>query len=204
MTTNRNIVFDLGGVLLNIDYHKTTAAFAQLGVQDFDSLFSQQNANELFEKLETGSIREDDFYAAVARYCAPGTNITQMEQAWNAMLLNFRTDAIEHLQLLRQQEYNIYLLSNTNSIHLRAFEKILLAETGFPSITPFFNKAYYSHQIGLRKPHAEVYRFVAEDIGVKPEELFFIDDSIQNVQAAIANNWKAYHLLPGQKIQDIV
>ena len=89
MAAIKNIIFDLGGVLLDIDYHKTAKAFTDLGVQQFGSLYSQANANDLFEALETGTISEDDFYKTLQNYCHPSTTRHQMQSAWNAILLNF-------------------------------------------------------------------------------------------------------------------
>ena len=103
MATIKNIIFDLGGVLLDIDYHKTAKAFTDLGVQQFDDLYSQVNANDLFEALETGTISEDDFYKSLHSYCQPATTRFQMQSAWNAILLNFRVESLSVLEELKKK-----------------------------------------------------------------------------------------------------
>src|SRR6187431_1817335 len=99
----KNIIFDLGGVLLNIDYHKTSRAFKMLGANQFDELYSQANANHLFEALETGEISEEDFYKSVNGYCSPGTTTQQIQSAWNAILLDFRKESLVALDTLKEK-----------------------------------------------------------------------------------------------------
>jgi glucose-1-phosphatase len=198
----KNLLFDLGGVLLNIDYNKTADAFKKLGVHQFDELYSQSAANDLFEALETGIISEDDFYTNIQQYCQPSTTKHQIETAWNAILLNFRIDSLEYLDRLKEK-YNIYLLSNTNSIHLKAFNKIFEEETGKHGLDNYFIKAYYSHKIKQRKPYPSTYQFVLNDAGINAEETLFIDDSIVNIEGAKETGLQVHHLLSGQKIEDI-
>ncbi len=202
MAKIKNLLFDLGGVLLNIDYNKTADAFKKLGVQQFDELYSQSGANHLFEALETGKISEDDFYKTILQYCYPSTNKEQLTTAWNAILLNFRIKSLHHLSELKNK-YNIYLLSNTNSIHLKAFNKIFDEEIGNGHLDDYFIKAYYSHKIHLRKPYSSTYQFVLDDAGIYAEETLFIDDSIVNIEGAKKAGLAAHHLLAGQKIEDI-
>ena len=142
MAAIKNIIFDLGGVLLDIDYFKTAKAFSDLGVQDFGTLYSQANANHLFEALETGTISEDDFYKSLQGYCRPATSREQMQEVWNAILLDFRVESLAVLEQLKTR-YTIFLLSNTNSIHLTAFNQILLKQTGKSSLDGYFIKSYY-------------------------------------------------------------
>lgn len=202
MSKIKNLLFDLGGVLLNIDYNKTATAFKLLGVKQFDELYSQADANDLFESLETGKISEEDFYLAIKSFCNPDVTHQQIETAWNEMLLNFRTNSLNHLIKLKEH-YNIYLLSNTNSIHLTAFNKIFQNDTGIDNLNDYFIKAYYSHLIQERKPYALTYKNVLEDAGIKAEETLFIDDSIKNIKGAKEAGLQVYHLLDGEKIEDI-
>lgn len=202
MAKIKNLLFDLGGVLLNIDYNKTANAFKNLGIHQFDELYSQAGANHLFEALETGEISEDDFYNTIQQYCYPSTTQQQIEVAWNAILLNFRIESLDYLAQLREK-YNIYLLSNTNSIHLTAFNKILREETGKPNLDNYFIKVYYSHKIHKRKPYVTTYLFVVEDAGIIADETLFIDDSFGNIEGAKEAGLQVYHLLPNHKIEDI-
>ena len=202
MAKIKNLLFDLGGVLLNIDYNKTADAFKKLGVHQFDELYSQAVANHLFEALETGEISEADFYTSIQQYCHPSTTQQQIEMAWNAILLNFRIESLECLATLKNK-YNVYLLSNTNSIHLTAFHKSFKEETNKANLDDYFIKAYYSHKIHKRKPYPATYQFVLEDAGIKADETLFIDDSFNNIEGAKEAGLQVYHLLATQKIEDI-
>jgi HAD superfamily hydrolase (TIGR01549 family) len=200
MAKIKNLLFDLGGVLLNIDYHKTADAFKKLGVTKFDELYSQADANDLFEALETGKITEADFYTTLQQYCNPDTSKEQIEAAWNSMLLNFRIESLDWLKSLNGQ-YNIFLLSNTNSIHLKAFNKIFEEQVNQKTLDDYFIKAYYSHNIQMRKPYPETYHFVLNDAGIKAEETLFIDDSINNIEGAKLAGLQVHHLSNGSKIE---
>jgi putative hydrolase of the HAD superfamily len=202
MENIKNVIFDLGGVLLNVDYHKTADAFKALGAAQFDELYSQANANHLFEALETGEISEDEFYLQIYKYCKPGTHVDEMRSAWNAILLDFRKDSLNVVEKLKKK-YNLFLLSNTNSIHLTAFNKSLLETTGNASLDQYFIKSYYSHIIRMRKPYIETYNWVLKDGMMKAEETLFIDDSINNINGAIEAGIKTHLLLPTETIGDL-
>ena len=137
----------------------------------------------MFEDLETGRISPEDFLEALKKESPVTLTVQQIRDAWNSMLLDF---PLERLQLLRQlqNQYNLYLLSNTNAIHLEAFQKILMDLTGFPSIGLFFERAYYSHLTGWRKPEPEIYQLVLEENKLDPAETLFIDDNPENVEGA--------------------
>jgi putative hydrolase of the HAD superfamily len=200
MATTKNIIFDLGGVLLDIDYHRTANAFKQLGATDFDQFYSQAAANHLFEQLEMGMLDDATFYSEMKSHCNPGTSDAQIKAAWNAILLDFRPKSIAHL-LEMKANYNVYLLSNTNHIHYEEFDGLLLSQTGQPSLDSLFVKAYYSHRIGQRKPYESTYRFVLDNAGIKAEETLFIDDSPVNIPPAAAVGIKTHLLLPGETIE---
>lgn len=202
MAKIKNLLFDLGGVLLNIDYNKTADAFKKLGVQQFNDMYSQAGANNLFESLETGKISEEDFYNSIQQYCHPSTTQQQLEAAWNAILINFRKESLDYLDELKKK-YNVYLLSNTNSIHLTAFHKMFKEETGKSNLDDYFIKAYYSHKIQMRKPYPATYHFVLDNAGIIAAETLFIDDSIINIVAAKEVGLEVHHLLASHKIEDI-
>lgn len=200
MNQIRNIIFDLGGVLLNINYQKTADAFEQLGFHDFNTMYTQYTADEIFSKLETGKMSNQDFYDSLLAKAAQPIRVEDLQTAWNAMLLDFRTESLAKLRQLKQ-EYNIFLLSNTNDIHWQAFQTIFTESTGEDSLDHHFHKAYYSHQVGLRKPNADIYEFVAADAGLEIAETIFIDDSYNNIEAASALGFQTHLLLAGEKIE---
>ena len=198
----KNIIFDLGGVLLNIDYNKTSAAFQQLGFENFNELYSQFKANELFENLETGKISDELFYRELQKYAAQKVDQKDIYIAWNAMLLDFRIESLDFLASIKNK-YRLFLLSNTNIIHLTAFKEILQKETGKPSLDEYFIKSYYSHEIKLRKPYKDIYEFILKDGNMKAAETLFIDDSINNIEAAKELGIKTHLLLPEERIEKL-
>ncbi|MEX0636229.1 MAG: HAD family phosphatase [Ferruginibacter sp.] len=202
MNQIRNIIFDLGGVLLNINYQKTAEAFEQLGFQQFNSMYTQYTADEVFGKLETGNISNKDFYNSLLAKAAQPISEKDVEIAWNAMLLDFRIESLAKLRQLKQ-DYQLFLLSNTNDIHYKAFQTIFTQSTGEATIDHYFHKAYYSHKVGLRKPNADNYQFVAADAGLKPTETLFIDDSYNNIAAAASLGFQTHLLLEGEKIETL-
>lgn len=202
MANIKNILFDLGGVLLNIDYYKTKEAFEALGYTNFSEMYSQYTADALFEDLETGKLSNELFYEKLMACNPNNVSEADIRTAWNKMLLSFRKESLAFLPKLAQQ-YQLYLLSNTNAIHLEAVEQLFAEETDYPSLDSFFTKAYYSHRINLRKPHKEAYEFVLKDAGISPEETLFIDDSYNNLEAAQALGIRTRLLLPEERVEHI-
>jgi glucose-1-phosphatase len=202
MANIKNIIFDLGNVLFDIDYDKTIMAFEQLGFRDFKSHFSPYKMDNLFENLETGKITADEFYTSVKAVSNTAVSTEQIKQAWNAMLLQFRLESLAFLKQIAPK-YNLYLLSNTNSIHLEAVEEIFLRETGEKSLNDYFIKAYYSNLIGLRKPDAGAYDFVLQDANIIAEETLFIDDLHTNINGAKPLSIQTHLLLPGERVEKL-
>ncbi len=202
MAAIKNIIFDLGGVLLDLDYNKTFVAFEQLGVEKFEKMFTQFHVNELFEKQETGKISEAEFYERIKELIPHPVSNEQITRAWDAMMLDFRTGSLAVLEEL-SKDHKLFLLSNTNSIHLKRFCEIFTRDTGKPLLDQYFSKCWYSHIIGLRKPTKEVYEFVLQDEGLVAAETFFIDDTIINIEAAQKLGIKTHLMLPQERIEDI-
>jgi len=198
----QNIIFDLGGVLLDIDTGKTNEAFARLGVPGFDNNYTLQKADPLFDNFERGRVPEPDFFTGIRKIAGIALSDTDIRNAWNALILDFRAESIRHLKSLKQR-YNLYLLSNTNSIHYTAFQQLFTDQIGQPGFDEHFIKAYYSHQLGFRKPDQDIYRHVLEDAGMRAAESLFIDDLAKNTEAAAALGIKTHQLLPGERIEEI-
>ena len=200
MAETKNIIFDLGGVLLDINYQKTIAAFENLGLENFEEMFSQFKADELFEKLETGELSDTDFYSAIKKRTKSAVTNTEIDNAWNALILHFRIESLNMLEKL-SNKYKLYLLSNTNSIHLKFFKKLFTQETGKASLDSYFIKAWYSNELGLRKPGAKIFEFVLREESLNAAETLFIDDTFSNIETAQKLGFKTHHLLPTQKIE---
>ena len=199
------ILLDLGGVLIDVYYERTAHAFAALGFSDFDRLYSQAKQDHLFDGFETGALSPADFRDGVRRLLAPLTPSggAQLEDAtidhcWNAMLGTIPPSRMETVAELRRR-YRVLLLSNTNAIHVPAFTEIIHRENGIADFKGCFDGAYYSCEIGLRKPDAPSYLHVLEQHGASPERTLFIDDSIQHVIGARAAGLRAEHLDTGKE-----
>jgi glucose-1-phosphatase len=197
-----NIIFDLGGVLLNIDYNLTRQAFERAGVSHFDEMYSQSNADELFKRLETGKITPAAFYIELNK--CTGLDMTPMEidTAWNAMLLTFRESSLLFLKEI-SKKYQLFLLSNTNFIHIDAFQKIYHSAPREISFEEHFRKVFYSCEIGLRKPDQACYDFVLNDLKIDPAKTLFIDDSSQNILAADTAGLQTVLLKDGELIENL-
>lgn len=198
----KNILFDFGGVFYDLDFSKTSDAFKALGFSDFDNQFTQYQADTLFQQLETGTISPEVFFGKIQSLLPAPVTHEQIRDAWNALLLGYRSTSLAYLAELKK-EYQLFLLSNTNQIHYDYFTAQLLEQTPYPSLESFFTKAYYSQQVGLRKPDIEVFEHILKDAGIKAEETLFIDDSYTNFPNAEKLGMKIYLLKPGMLIEDI-
>lgn len=178
----RHIIFDLGGVLLNIDYQLTEQAFVALGITNFSDIYSQLKQTSLFDGLETGKISAGEFYAQLRTISQLDVSDEELERAWNAMLLDMPLRRLQILQQLRIY-HDLLLLSNTNEIHEAAFNKIIVGTHGY-GLGAFFDRVYYSHRVGMRKPDAEIFEMILNENGFSPEHTLFIDDSPQHVEGA--------------------
>jgi glucose-1-phosphatase len=200
ITGIKHIIFDLGGVLINIDYQLTERAFADLGIPQFKEIYSQLNQTKLFDDLETGKTSRDTFVQTLQAHAGMPLTETQILDAWNAMLLDFPLRRLQILQQLRLH-YDLFLLSNTNEIHEEAFNKILLRDHGMPGLGVFFDKVYYSHRVGLRKPMPEIFSRVLEENGLQAAHTLFIDDSPQHIATADNMGIQTIYLTKGMTIE---
>lgn len=202
MQNIKAIIFDFGGVILDIDYNKTCKAFSQLGVKEFVEMYSQKKANPLFQLLEEGKSNEEEFYKEFKKSTNPQLTNKQIKIAWNALLISYRKEALKTLKAIRHK-YKLYMLSNTNIIHLQAFNKIYKQQIGEGSINDYFDKVYYSHEIGYRKPGKEAFEFVLKENNLSPSETLFIDDSIQHINSAKKLGLHTIFLMEGMNIEEL-
>jgi putative hydrolase of the HAD superfamily len=197
----KNIIFDLGGVLLNLSYANTRKGFEQLGATNFDAVYSQAQQNPIFDLYETGKAPEQEFIATLQSFLPEGTTAVKVIEAWNAMLLDFPAERLKLLQELKSR-YRIFLLSNTNEIHIRAFEQIIQAQHGLKGLEPLFEQTYYSSRIGRRKPDIETFEYVLEQNRLDKNETVFFDDSIQHIEGASRAGIKAIFVQQPKTILD--
>lgn len=192
----------MGGVLLDIDYLKTEKAFVDAGIKNFSHLYSQSDASPLFEHLETGKIDPDAFCAELRKTAKVDLSNEQIINCWNAILGKFIPRAIELLPKLKEK-YKLYLFSNTNAIHYNAFIKIFEEQFGRTDFDNYFHKAYYSHLIGLRKPHPESFYHIIKEEQLDPAETVFIDDTKVNIEGATKAGLQTIFLQKGKGIWEL-
>lgn len=191
----KNIIFDLGGVLLDIDPQRAIRAFRELGMADLIKPGGWGYDHEVFLRMEQGLLNDRQFRDGVRELLpAPATD-QQIDDAWCAMLIRFAPEKIRLLQQLAPR-YRLYLFSNTNSIHIRHFHELFRKEFGFP-LSGLFIKDYYSSDIKLRKPDLRSYQFILNDAGLNPAETLFIDDSDRNTEAAAQLGMQTICFTPG-------
>ena len=193
----RNIIFDLGGVILNLDPMATQKAFEKLGLADFEKHYSTIRQSGCFDDFDRGKITEKEFRAHLKNFLPATVTDEAIDHAWNAMLLDLPKERLELLESLGKK-YRLFLLSNTNEIHVTAFSAYLQKTYGFSDFSSYFERWYYSCRIGKRKPDAEAFQFVLNENGLLAEETLFIDDSPQHVAGAKKIGIKSL-LLPAEK-----
>jgi putative hydrolase of the HAD superfamily len=193
-----NVIFDLGGVLLDISYQRTEDAFVAMGIENFRDLYSQAQQTSLFNDLEEGKISPTDFRNELRNLSGLDLKDSEIDYAWNAMLGRMPQHRIESLEELKNK-FKLYLLSNTNEIHIPAFKEIMKRDGLLERFEACFEKTYYSSEIGRRKPNKEAFDFVCQTNGLDKSKTAFIDDSIQHVEGARAAGLKANHLEEGME-----
>lgn len=202
MQSIQNIIFDLGGIFLNLNYPATEKAFIDLGVTNFHELFAQSHANDLFEKLETGKITPEAFYEAFRETTGLAVTNAQIRDAWNAMLLDFPVDRLEWLEAIGKK-YRVFLYSNTNQIHYDYFINTFRQQTGRQEFNDYFEKAHYSHELGLRKPYPESFTGLLQLHGLQAVETLFIDDTLKNIEGAQLAGLQTIHLVHPKTVLDL-
>lgn len=197
----RHIILDLGGVILNIDYKKTENAFVELGITDFSERYSQLQQTDIFDQFETGKLDRVGFIQAINKTAGTTLADHQVINAWNAMLLDLPLRRLQILQQL-QLHFDLFLLSNTNELHEEAFNKTLKSLTGFESMAIFFDKIYYSHRVGFRKPDEQVFKLILEQNGLDAAKTLFVDDSPQHIATAKKLGIQTIYLEPGMTMEE--
>lgn len=181
MPVVQNIIFDLGGVFLDLDVNKTIQAFLSLGFTE--EMFNHDKNNEkVFWQFEVGTINPQQFRNGVRNLLGKEISDTEIDEAWNAMILGFKEEEIQLLLDLKSK-YRTFLLSNTNIMHEKIYSDMLDSLMGI-KMTDLFEKVYYSHEVGLGKPDPEIFSLVINENGLNPEETLYIDDTEKHIKSA--------------------
>jgi glucose-1-phosphatase len=193
------IIFDLGGVLLKLDTQRSIDAFRKLGFTDIEDHLNRiinKNTGEgnpgLFQLYETGEITNAEFRKGLCKYAGRKISDADIDNAWSAMLLGIPPGNIRLLEALGRS-YRLFLLSNTNDLHIARLMNNAHFGNDFSTLISLFDRVYYSHEVKMRKPHTEIYLHVIEDAGLNPGSTLFIDDSKYNVEGAMAAGLLGLH-----------
>ena len=179
----KNIIFDLGAVIINIDVPLAYKAFSSLNNQSVEEIKKKFEASGINQEYEKGNINDADFLNSIRKELGINATDSQITDAWNALLMDLPEERIERIRQLRTK-YNLYLLSNTNIIHINSINNILQKNFGIESIKHMFDKAYLSYEIGLIKPYEDIYEYVLKDSNLNKEETVFLDDNADNIKGA--------------------
>ena len=185
------IIFDFGDIFINLDKEATPLALKKLGLKEWNS-----NLDTLNLDFEKGKISEMEFIMGLQNYI-PNASIHQIREAWNAILLDFPLYRLEFLQML-SQKYRLFLLSNTDSIHIERFQH----RAGISFYRDFyqcFEKVYFSFELGMRKPDSAIFEFVIKEHNLLPKNTLFVDDNLQNIESAEKLGLQVWHLQKGEE-----
>jgi putative hydrolase of the HAD superfamily len=188
------IIFDFGDIFINLNKQATMDALYQLGLQEWN-----EDLDHLNIQFETGQISRENFLIGIQKH-VPNASINEILEAWNAILLDFPLYRLEFLQML-SKKYRLFLLSNTDSIHIETFEQ----KNGISFYSDFyqcFEKVYFSFEVEMRKPNPEIFNYLVNKHDLAPKRTLFIDDKKENTDAALALGFQVWNLQVGK--EDVV
>ncbi len=179
----RNIIFDLGGVVMDLDIEASRRAFVELGFDGSAFHLQRDDGKNLFVLYETGKMDTSTFLARLGELLPADPGAAVLTDAWNRMIVGFREPKVRLLQTLRGR-YRTFLLSNTNPLHVARCDALLREGYGLQGLSDLFDRTYYSFTTGLRKPMPEIFERVLRENALVPQETLFLDDSEEHVAAA--------------------
>ena len=185
-----NLIFDLGGVILDLSMQRTYDAFASLVNLQSEQIAETYHQHHEFMAYEKGELSDSDIRSALRDIFSTSATDEELDVCWNAMLVDIPLKRIQLLEQLRSR-FQLYLLSNTNSIHIQYFNQLLKRNSRYDCLDPLFDQAFYSHRINMRKPDLEIYEYVLSQNNLNAKETLFMDD---NLEAAEQLGIKTYHV----------
>lgn len=198
MNRIKNIIFDLGGVLLDLDVNRCMERFEEVGLHEVRQWMTGTNEKGFFKEYECGTLTTDQFRDRICKEVGRELPGEEIDQIWNAMLKDIPDYKFE-LLLKLQENYKLYLLSNTNDLHWEhCADKFVYKGM---QMLGCFTRVFLSYQMHLAKPDAEIFRTVLKEAGIKAEETLFVDDSKDNYQAASLLGIKVFHYVPGDNLE---
>lgn len=197
----KNLLFDLGGVIVDIERRNCVEAFARLGLENADSYFGDYAQTGIFMALEDGSATAAQFHAFLRERLPEETTDEQIDQAFLRFITGIPVERLQALRRLRRQGYKLYLLSNTNPI---MWDSVLADEFTKEGLTrpDYFDGMVTSFEAHAAKPDRAIFDYTVSKLDIRPEETLFFDDSVSNVEAARALGFNAAHVEPGHEFTD--
>ena len=197
----KNILFDFGGVICDLNMQLTYDRFKEMGMHHFNTAYSVSEQEDIFRSYERGDLSSGEFRDILKKLFEQPVSDTQIDEAWNAMLLDIPLPRVRLLEKLRPQ-YRTFILSNSNEIHYHHYLQNFRLQTGYNNFEELVEKTYFSFKIHLQKPGKEIFDFVIRDSGILPEETLFIDDSTPNTETAKKMGFQVWRL-KAEKGEDI-
>lgn len=202
MSDVKHIIFDFGEVIININPPAVLEVIGRYGISNVDELHQRLSEQNIYNRLETGAISPGEFRQAIRDVVHQDLSDRQIDEAWNAMILDIPPERIKFMTKLKSR-YKLYLLSNTNAIHYEYYDRYFRDTFDYPSLNTFFTKAWYSYQLGVRKPDPDIFKMILADGQLDPSETVFVDDLKENTEAAATTGIIPCHLPEGKEIMDL-
>lgn len=207
MAKIKNLIFDIGDVIIDIDYPTTIAEFQKLmsddKTVDFSNIVSYNKQNKIFDLFETGKLSAPQFREELRKFLKKDASDEEINRAWNSILIAYPQQKFDLLKEL-QTRYSVFALSNINEIHVDALNLAAKEKLAVNLFSDFFHRAYYSNEVGFRKPEKEIYELILTKENLIAEETFFVDDKIENIEAAKQFGIQAYQLKDRNKLHDLL
>ncbi|MDO9553244.1 HAD family phosphatase [Rhodonellum sp.] len=187
------LIFDLGNVIIDIDYAFTINTLKNLLSDDKHILTNSFFPAKFHKDFEKGLISAEEFRNAVRNHFQEDWSDALIDELWNSLLKHIPMERIELIKELGK-DFGLAVLSNTNSIHVDKLDQILLEDTGEASLNVLFDRVFFSHEMGLSKPDEEIYKSVIQELGVQPERTLFFDDLLENLNGAKKVGLQTFHI----------
>ncbi|MDD4395710.1 MAG: HAD family phosphatase [Bacteroidales bacterium] len=197
----KNLIFDLGGVIYDIRYQNVPESFAKYGIPNFEQYYTKAAQSDAIDLLEEGKISPAEFRSFIRSISPVSLTDQQIDDAWNSIMVDIPEKRINMLKELKSK-YSVYLFSNTNQLNYDEFTVRMREKYGYDIFTDLFVKAYFSHQIHIKKPLPESFQFIINEQHLNPAETLFIDDTLRHVEGARKVGLNAYHLQDGEDVVD--
>jgi len=196
------VIFDLGGVIVNIDINAGFQRFKSIGIGLDQEPHHIIKNNDVFLRYEVGQISTEVFRDELRKISNQNFKDFEFDEAWNSIIKDFPIENISFLKRLKT-EYRTFLMSNTNELHIKHCSQKLSDNFDCNKFDDLFEKVYYSHTSGMRKPNNDFFEHILNENGLKAENTLFVDDFIENIETANQLGIKTFHITNGCKIVDL-